>query len=336
MLVKTVDYATRYRIMTNRVNFAHYVQRKQLVNDSQRLGLNLYPLTNDASIIGSIQSGATSTTPSEYNVLLENAGGSLPSTISTEFLYSKNNITTGGFQVGNPVTKDMENELYTERINPYTYQSIFFPGMADFIDGNIVQGDKSAGDRLIASYWMDLGNDVFDDWGYFYIYDVESGKYYFPLINPQNEADGIVTTQVFNVFGRTFTITNGWCVQGILKFDITVNDTKPFRFGTYGAMGSDGNEFTENLTYNYTIGSTPLTLYYHSDQQSGDPDERLYSYFIPKTVSENNSQTYYVEYMDTDKMSMMSNEITNGLIVYFAKTNDVKEWVVNDLEFHTV
>jgi hypothetical protein len=27
----------------------------------------------------------------------------------------------------------------------------------------------------------------------------------------------------------------------------------------------------------------------------------------------------------------MSKIVTNGLIVYFSKTNDVKEWVVNDL-----
>ena len=32
-----------------------------------------------------------------------------------------------------------------------------------------------------------------------------------------------------------------------------------------------------------------------------------------------------------DDNSWMSNIVTSGLIVYFSKTNDVKEWVVNDL-----
>lgn len=328
-----MDYATRYSLLASRVNFAHYIQRRQLVDERNRIGLNLYPPTQDASIITSIQSGPTVTTASEYNALFQNAGGILPSIISTEFLYSKNNTTAGGFPIGEPVEKDMADELYTTRIDPYTEQSTFFPGMADFVDGNIVQGDKSAGDRLIASYWMDLGNDVFDDWGYFYLYDVESGKYYFPLITPQNQADGTFTTQTFNAFGRTFTITNGWCVQGIFKFDITVNDSKPFRFGAYGNMGSDGDEITENLTYNYSIYNTPLTLYYHKDQESGTPEETLYSYFVPKTVSENGAQTYYIAYNTDDDMNIMSNEITNGLLVYFSKTNDVKEWVANDLEF---
>ena len=33
----------------------------------------------------------------------------------------------------------------------------------DFTSSNIVAGDKSAGDRLIASYWNDWGNDIFDE-----------------------------------------------------------------------------------------------------------------------------------------------------------------------------
>ena len=225
----------------------------------------------------------------------------------------------------------MDNDVYTAEFDPADYYPAFFPGMAQLTDANIVAGDKSEGDRLLSSYWNDLGNDVFDDWGYFYLYDVESDKYYFPLIEPQNQDDGIITTQIFTAFGRTFTIKHGWCVQGIFKFDISVADSKPFRFGAYGNMGSDGDEFTEDLTYPYTIGSTALTLYYHHHSESGDDQEILYSYFVPKTISENSSQTYNA-YYDSDDMSMISNAVTSGLIVYFSKTNDVKEWVADDLE----
>jgi fumarate hydratase subunit alpha len=45
-------------------------------------------------------------------------------------------------QVGGPVNKDMENQNYTEEFDPNNYQIEFFPGMADFIDENIVAGDK--------------------------------------------------------------------------------------------------------------------------------------------------------------------------------------------------
>ncbi len=271
--------------------------------------------------------------------LLQNADGSTRTvTICScdpsggPLLRSKQRTTDGGLTIGNEPDKDMDNEDYTNDFDPNDYYPTFFPDMAAFTDENIVQGDKAEEDRLTASYWNDLGNDVFDDWGYFYLYDVASGKYYFPLINPQNQDDGIFTTQTFTAFGRTFTITHGWSVQGIFKFDISVNDTLPFRFGAYGNMGSDGDEFTENLTYAYTVGSTPLTMYYHHHQEIGDSNEQLYSYWIPKTVSENTTQTYTATY-DSDDMSMVSKEVTSGLLVYFAKSNDVKEWVASDIEF---
>jgi hypothetical protein len=247
---------------------------------------------------------------------------------SSGYIYSKNNITDGGFTIGNNVNKDMENAVYTAEFDPNDYPQ-FFPDMAPFIEENIVSGDKGES-TLEASYWNDLGNDVFDDWGYFYLYDVNSGKYYFPLINPQNDDDGAFAIQTFNAFGRTFTIKHGWAVQGIFKFDISVSDNLPFKFGAYGNMGWDSNKFTESLTQNYSIGGQNLILYYHHDKQTNKDVEQLYSYWIPKKITENSAQTYNV-YQDDDDTSMLSNTVTNGLIVYFAKTNDVKDWVINDL-----
>lgn len=228
--------------------------------------------------------------------------------------------------------KDMLDNEYTSEFNPNDYYPEYFPGMAPFTDENIVAGDKSTEDRLLASQWYDWGNDVFDDWGYFYLYDVEQGKYYFPLITPQNQNDGEIFTQIFNTFGRTFTIKQGYPVQGIFKFDISVNDNKPFKFGTYGNMGSDGDYVNTYLTYPYSIGSTNLTLYYVKQEQNNSLYEIIYTYCIPKKVSENNNQTYNLyQGSVSDDNSWMSKVVTNGLIVYFSKTNDVKEWVVNDL-----
>jgi len=232
------------------------------------------------------------------------------------------------FTVGNRVTKDMKDAPYTTELNPANYSQLF-PGMDPFIEANIVAGDKDEEDRLEASYWVDLGADVFDDWGFFYLYDVLSKKYYFPLINPQNGDDGVIYTQTFNAFGRTFTIKHGWAAQGIFKFDISVADSLPFRFGAYGNI--DNDYVAESLTHNYSIGDQNKTLYYYDyNVPNEDPGERLYFYWIPKTTSENSAETYDV-YYDGDDMSMRSKEITTGLIVYFAKTNDVKDWVINDL-----
>jgi len=244
--------------------------------------------------------------------------------------YSKNNVTDGGFTVGYNVDKDMRNRDYTSVFNPNNYYPTFFPNMAPFINENIVLGDKNEEDRWIASRWLDLANDVFDYWGFFYLYDVNSGKYYFPLISPPNQDDGIFFTQTFNAFGRTFTVTHGWAVQGIFKFDISVADGLPFKFGAYGNMGSDGREFTEELTHNYSINGQNFTMYYHHHKEYGAVYEQLYSYWIPKKVSENSTKTYNAYYDGAD-MSMLSKDVTTGLIVYLAKTNDVKEWVINDI-----
>jgi hypothetical protein len=247
-----------------------------------------------------------------------------------------------GFDGGEGIIDSgMADAVYTDTIDPSNYPQ-FFPGMEPFTEANIVAGDKGEA-RLTASYWNDLGNDIFDSWGFFYLYDVNSGKYYFPLINPQNGDDGVIVTQTFNAFGRTFTIKHGWLVQGIFKFDILAADGLPFRFGAYGNMGSDGSEVTESLTQNYSIGGQNLTLHYHRDQDPMEANEQLYSYWIPTKISENSAQSYDVYYSEGggegegegegggDNMSMLSKEVTSGLIVYFSKTNDVKDWVINDL-----
>jgi hypothetical protein len=120
-------------------------------------------------------------------------------------------------------------------------------------------------------------------------------------------------------------------VQGIFKFDISVADSLPFKFGAYGDMGWGTNDgLTEGLTQNYTVGGQNLTLYYNKDYNTNDNVRQMYSYWIPKKVSENSAKTYDI-YYDGDEMSVMSKNVTTGLIVYFAELNNVKDWVINDL-----
>ena len=240
-------------------------------------------------------------------------------------IYPYNSILTG-----REPNKDMADDTYTREFTPFDFQGTFFSDMSDFIDGNILAGDKSEENRLIASYWHDLGNDIFDNWGFFYLYDVSTGRYYFPLLTPQNQDDGIITTQIFLAFGRTFTLRHGWAAQGIFMMDWSVADSLPFRFGAYGNMGSDGHEETEYRTQPYTIEGSPRTLYYHRDAQSGSTSEILYTYFIPKEPTEATSTPYSVVYDGTD-MSMRTNALTVGVTIYFAKTYNVKKWVISEI-----
>lgn len=321
--------------LQTRSRYANYIVQQQNVDLGRAIRVQTESgsaATSAASTYTALQTGARFTTAAERDAIL--AANNPPTVVIGPLLRSKDTTTAGGFTIGGEVDKDMDNDNYTDEFDPNDYQGDFFPGMADFTDANIVAGDKDESDRLNASYWDDLGNDVFDDWGYFYLYDVASGKYYFPLISPQNEDDGTLTTQTFEAFGRTFTIRHGWPVEGIFKFDISVTDDLPFRFGAYGNMGSDGDEVTDNLTHSYTPSGTTQTLYYHFHSEEDDENEILYSYFVPKKIAENGAQTYDV-YYDEDDMSLMSKEVTGGLIVYFSKQNDVKEWVANDLEVVT-
>lgn len=241
-------------------------------------------------------------------------------------IVSYNKITNdNNYTLGNFILKDLYNGNYTYGFNPNSYSQLF-PNMAPLIDSNIEAGEKNAGDRLNADYWGDWGDDVFDNWGFFYLYDVNSGKYCFPYLTDRNNGYGVLNTQVFSAFGRTFTIQHGYPVYGIFKFDISVNDNLPFRFGAYGNMGSDGS--TGYNEYVQPFGS--INLYYTKNYQYGWPVETFYSYCIPRRVSDNASKTYEIYYAG-DHMSIMSKEVTQGVLFYFSKTNDVKDWVLDDL-----
>lgn len=293
--------------------------QSDLVDYLSGSNLQVAELTNDINV-------------TDVTILTSN----LSKVILSQQISNKINILNTEYLIDVEIEKDMSNELYTnEFFNPYLYQSNYFPDMADFIEDNIVIGDKTEEERLQASYWDDWGNDVFDDWGYFYLYDVDGGKYYFPLFSPQNQADGVMTTQLFNVFGVTFTILHGYPTKGVFKFEITVSDnTFPFKFGMYGNMGSDGDENNSHLTYSFVKNGQSTTMYYVKQEEEDDDIEILYSYFIPKKRSENGSITYdlYQESSNDDN-SLMSKVFTGGLSVYFSKTNDMKRWVANDFTF---
>lgn len=192
-------------------------------------------------------------------------------------------------------------------------------------------GTEIPGETHTASYWDDWGNDIFDDWGYFYIFDVPTRQFYFPFFERMNEPDGVLNEQTFEAFGRTYTITHGYGAQGIYKFHVTCSDETPFIFGAYGDMGSDEDGENTNLTHTYTRDGQTRTLYYNRNIEKGDRIERLFSYFIPVSASLNTSKTYRDFVYDEDKLSLFSVPVTNGITVYFSKKSDVKEWVVRDL-----
>lgn len=192
--------------------------------------------------------------------------------------------------------------------------------------------------------WSDWGGDIFDQWGHFYLYDVETNAYFIPLIHPINQADGVISTQTYSAFGgRTFTIKHGYPVQGIFKFDISANDDKEFVFGVYGDMGSDGATQNTNLSSSFTLGGNSYTLYYNRNTDGG-PSERFFSYIVPYEQDKNKSVSTYTKQNsgpgansgNLEIFSFYTKNVRRGINIYFSKTNDVKDWVINDLKLGSI
>jgi hypothetical protein len=260
------------------------------------------------------------------------------------YIRSKNNITQGCFDIGDNLVKDMENRPYnTEPIDSAGLDiPIPFPSGDETVPGNIVQGDKPTDEIYISSYWSDWDGDVLDAWGNFFFFNELSQQYYFPLINPQNQPNGQLFNQTFNVSEwnqQTFSMIQGWPVRGIFKIDISVEDPNfIFRFGTYGNFGSDDNSLNNVLTYPYTLNGNNLTLYYLYHRHATKDTETCYIYFIPKLIAQNNSLTFtgaddYIA--GVDKNFDVSVALKYGVIFYISRGNDVRDWVINDLTTST-
>jgi hypothetical protein len=230
----------------------------------------------------------------------------------SRFLVSKGTIVSNGFQIGDIISKDMG-------ISSWNYVSSGTPNSTSF--------------NLNASYWSDWGEDIFDSWGYFYLYDPSSGTYLGLQFDTVNQADGVFSEQTFSLSGRSFTIVQGYPVQGIFKFEIRCPDGLPFVFGEAGNMGSDGSTANVEQTFTYSIGGQNLTLWYNENYQTNNINERFFSYYIPFIVEENDTKTYTKLLNGSDNLYLYSRECTYGLTVYHSKRYDVKEWVTNDIEF---
>ena len=230
----------------------------------------------------------------------------------SEYIKSTEKTNTGGFPVGYFIDKDMS---YGD--------TLFYP--SESLPGGVSQ-------NITSSYWDDWGDDIFDVWGYFYLYDPTQNNYLGLefLSNDTNLPDGEFRTTTFNFNGRTFNILQGYPVEGIFKFEITVNDNLPFVFGEGGNMGSDGGTVNGDLTYNYSYDGNNMTLWYNENYQSGNEQERFYTYYIPYNINQNTNQTY-TKTLNSDNLYFYSIEVNNGLTVYHSKGVDVKEWVVYDL-----
>ncbi len=254
-----------------------------------------------------------------------------PVTSSLIYILSNGYTASLGFTIGASISKTTSDGMNATSslvsVPPTTLGDYIYPGTSTPPTSGLQR-------------WSDWGGDIFDQWGHFYLYDVETNAYYIPLIHPINQADGVISTQTYSAFGgRTFTIKHGYPVQGIFKFDISVNDDKEFVFGVYGDMGSDNFTQNTNLSSSFTLSGNSYNLYYNRNSDLG-VTERLYSYIIPYEQDKNKNISTYTKQNsgpgansgNLEIFSFYTKNLKRGVNIYFSKTNDVRNWVINDLK----
>lgn len=233
------------------------------------------------------------------------------------YLRSRNVLADEGFSTGTPVLKDGRSTSYTTR-------AINLPGNTDIVS-------------VTRSYWQDWGDDIFDSWGFFYLYDPAQNNYRGIVLNESNfnAADGVISTETFTFNSRVFTIKYGYPVQGIFKFDISVNDNNTFQFGFDGNLGSNGFTVNNLLAHDYTLDGESFRLHYNNNFQSNLPTERFYTYVIPYEKSLNKLSTTYTRRLyNTDNLALYTVPVRRGVNIYISKQVDTRNWVINDLELN--
>ena len=232
-----------------------------------------------------------------------NSGHQLAFRQSDPVVRSIERSDNGGFQIGASVTKDM---TYGSRVLP----AAGAPGGAQI--------------TVSGSYWSDWANDVFDNWGYFYLYTPQNNTYTQFELEVINQADGLMATQTIVNNNRTFNITHGYPVQGIYRFSVEVEDDNTFIFGMFGD-GPDGNNDNDE-TVDITVGGSPYTLYKFRDTYSGAAN--MYVYFVPY---QSVAGRPYTRYETGNSQHLYSQPIKRGITVYVVKQYDVWQWVQYDL-----
>jgi hypothetical protein len=62
-----LDYTQKYRIRSARVNYAHYLENRKILENNETVNSIIYPPDNDASIVTLLKEGIVATTIEEYN-----------------------------------------------------------------------------------------------------------------------------------------------------------------------------------------------------------------------------------------------------------------------------
>ena len=204
--------------------------------------------------------------------------------------------------------------------------------------------------------WGDWGDDFFDGWGDFYIYNPanQTAQYIEFSGGYTNNGDSVVWTDTQTAHGKSFRIRHGWATQGIFKLDVECTDSSfEFCLGCYGNMGADGQMVNEDRQHFVTTSGGNLNYTYNWQNTGTAPyREHFFTWFIPKLKSFNASidagfsSSNFGSHLTTDppiynnthgdNLAIYTSPLTRGGIFYFVKganstTGAMYDWVANDI-----
>jgi hypothetical protein len=233
-----------------------------------------------------------------------------------DYVVSSGVTGANGFTVGTSVTKNMTSGT---KVSP----AALIPGTVDYTANR--------------SYWSSWGNDIFNAWGFPYLYDTQQNNFFPLLFTTINQADGVIATETRTFNDRTFTIKHGYPAQGIYKLDVSVNDKdKGFIFGMEGNLGSNGTTRVTDFVVPHTLFGESINIYYSRNFEGNLPDEDFYYYVVPYEISKNQAVRPYSRIYQTDNLGLFSNDVFKGVTVYLSKQNDVIDWIKNDLTINNL
>ncbi len=232
------------------------------------------------------------------------------------------------------------NTLSVNKDMIFTTGNIVVPaGYNPHTSGSALTVSKSGYGGNGNSYrWNDWGDDYFDRWGDFYIFNPATNIGSSIYFSTDDGPDGTFYTETQTHHSKTFQIIHGWATQGIFKLDVacTSDETFSFAVGHYGNLGSDSATQQTNRTYSASWG----TLHYTFTSQ-GNVREYFYVHAIPKLITDNNALNpntsgAFFDHYGNDNLAVYAGPFTHGFTFYYIKGSNSSTganytWVANDI-----
>ena len=263
--------------------------------------------------------------------------------VANKYIVSNNTSGSLGLTVGDSVTNLGVNSTTSSTTVPANFNPR--TGYSLVLTNSISNGYR----------WADWGNDIFDNWGFTYIFNPDTNTAFYIAVHTSVTSEGFWNYVTHTIWGRTFKIRWGWMATGIARTDVTCTDPNfKFSVGHYGNLGSDAatahifqvdsNDFNASYTGNpyetMPLGSVRTYQSYSTNV------EQFQVYCIPKLYKTYNqiknsstpstARIFKHDISGNDNLAIWTEPLTHGVMFYYVKGNNFPyQRIVADLKVIT-